>query len=207
MAAPRPMPGTTMTWLLIASMATVTQRHTPRPVPWYSARTRTVTPERRTPTASLSLGPAPRRGRRAAHGSARLYTHRLGDHDGSPSTTAVNAYDIAVPARNNFDHSGPSLQGPGPVLAATCPPQLGPRGTRPGLSRDKPLLLHLCCRLLGSPRPDAGLGRQPIHWEPRHTAVHGSARLYMYTLVDRDSDPSILPEPTATWPSLPALQL
>jgi hypothetical protein len=168
-AAPRPMPGTTMTWLLIASMAAVTQRHTPRPVPWYPAQTRTVTPDaelRRHPCHSALRNAA-------AHGSARLYTHRLGDHDGGPSTTAVNDYDIAVPSRNTFDHFGPFLQGPGPALAATCPPQLGPRGTRPGLSRDKPLLLHLYWALR-APTPDSDVTRfTRSHVTPRYTARPG----------------------------------
>ena len=34
-AAPRPLPERTTTWLLIAPVAAVTQRHRPRPAPWY----------------------------------------------------------------------------------------------------------------------------------------------------------------------------
>jgi hypothetical protein len=64
MAAPRPMPDTTMTWLLIASMTAVTQRHTPPARPVVPRPDQNRHARRRTPTASLSLGPAPRRGAR-----------------------------------------------------------------------------------------------------------------------------------------------
>jgi hypothetical protein len=102
MASPRPLPDTTVTWLLIAPMSavTATQRHTPRHVQWYPALSRlgVVTPDaefRRHPCHS-----APRKA--AAHGSARFYTHRLGDRAGGLSTTAVYDYDIAVPSRNKL---------------------------------------------------------------------------------------------------------
>ena len=76
MAAPRPMHGTTMTWLLTVSNAAVTQRHPPA---------RLVVPRqdqnrharRRTPAASLSLGPAQRRGARlgpALHAQTRTWS-------------------------------------------------------------------------------------------------------------------------------------
>ncbi len=62
-AAPRPMHGTTMPWLLTVSNAAVTQRHPPaRPVVPRQDRNRHA--RRRTPTASLSLGPEQRRGAR-----------------------------------------------------------------------------------------------------------------------------------------------
>ena len=63
MAALRPMHGTSMTWLLTVSNAAVTQRQPPaRPVVPRPDQNRHA--RRRTPTASLSLGPAQRRGAR-----------------------------------------------------------------------------------------------------------------------------------------------
>jgi hypothetical protein len=124
LAAPRPMPGTTMTWLLTASMAAVTRRHTPRPVPWYPAQTRTVTPDgelRRHPCHSALRNAA-------THGSDRLYTHKLGrsfqpahprcarqrpSHHTFITPTDINTYaDSPSPFRLRPPPCGPALWAP-----------------------------------------------------------------------------------------------